>query len=126
MPWISFCDILIRLQPVHKCIVVHWIKPDMDNVKINTDGSYLKVEGKAGLGGALRDENGDSIMAFSLPYSCENHNLAEAYAAWTGINWCVQNGFTIVTLELDSLYIVDILRHENTTNYRLSQITDMI
>lgn len=82
----------------------------MGNVKINTDWSYLKVEGKAGVGGSLRNENGDTIMAFSLPYICENHNLAEVYTSWIGIYWCVQNGFTIVTLYLNSLYIVDILR----------------
>lgn len=49
-------------------------------------------------------------MAFSIPFNCENHNLAEAHAAWTGINWCVKNGFTEAILELDSLYNADILR----------------
>lgn len=38
----------------------------------------------------------------------------------------MQNGFTQAILELDSLYIVDILLKESTTNYRLSQIADKI
>lgn len=66
MPWNIFCDILTRLQPVQKSIVVYWIKPNRGTVKLNTDVSYLRAEGKAWVGGALRNENGDIIMAFSL------------------------------------------------------------
>ncbi|XP_019240300.1 PREDICTED: uncharacterized protein LOC109220287 [Nicotiana attenuata] len=80
----------------------------------------------AGLGGVIRDDQGDTIMAFSIPYNAENHNIAEAQATWIGTNWCIQNGFTQATLELDSLYIVEILRKESATSYKFSQIINKI
>ncbi|XP_070043193.1 uncharacterized protein [Nicotiana tomentosiformis] len=92
LPWNSFCDILTR------------------------------GEGKIGLGGAIRDEYGDIIMAFSIPVIAKNHNIAEAQVALVGLNWCKQNGFNQAILELDSLYIVEILRKDSNTNYKLSHI----
>nr|XP_009773024.1 PREDICTED: uncharacterized protein LOC104223309 [Nicotiana sylvestris] len=119
-------DLLTRLQPVHKSMVVLWKRPDRGWVKINTDGSFLQGEEKTVLGGVIRDDQGDTIMAFSLPYNAENHNIVEAQAAWIGINWCIQNGFTQAILELDSLYIIEILRKGSATNYKISQIISKI
>lgn len=63
---------------------------------------------RAGLGGALRNDNGDIIMAFSFSYICNNHNLVEAYATILGITWFIQKRYTTFTLEMDSLLLVDI------------------
>ncbi|PHT90463.1 Ethylene-responsive transcription factor [Capsicum annuum] len=70
-------------------------KSDTGSTKLNTDGSFNINNGKAGLGGALRDDNGDLIMAFSIKAHCDNHNIAEAKAAWVrykGIRKRVRNG----------------------------------
>lgn len=106
--------------------MVLWKKPDREWVKINTDESFLQGEGKAGLGGVIRDEQVGTIMAFSIPFNAENHNIVEAQAAWIGTNWCIQNGFSQATLELDSLYFVEVLHKESATNYKLSQIVNKI
>ncbi|XP_075076726.1 uncharacterized protein LOC142163350 [Nicotiana tabacum] len=126
LPWNSFCDTLTRLRPGYKSFVVRWLKPDMGWVMLNTDGSFLQREGKASLGGTVRDEYGDIIMAFSTPATAQNHNIAEAQAALCGLNWCKQNGFSQVILELDSLYIIEILRKDGDTNYKLSHIVNKI
>lgn len=57
-------------------------------MKLNTDGSFLQREVKVGLGGAIRDNQGDIIMAFSTPSTAQNHNIVEAQAALFGLNWC--------------------------------------
>ncbi|XP_070035410.1 uncharacterized protein [Nicotiana tomentosiformis] len=90
------------------------------------NGSFNKSDGSAGLGGALRRDNCKIIMAFYFPYICNNHNLAEAYAAYLGITWCIQNGYTDLTLEMDSLLLIDMLRGEKESNYRMANITEKI
>lgn len=36
-------------------------------IKINTDGSFDASDAKSGIGGVVRNEFGDLIMAFSIP-----------------------------------------------------------
>nr|XP_016487427.1 PREDICTED: uncharacterized protein LOC107807533 [Nicotiana tabacum] len=126
LPWNSFYDTLTRLRPGYKSMVVRWYKPEREWVKINTNESFLQGEGKVGLGGVIRDEYGDIIMAFSISVIAKNHNIAEAQAALVGLNWCKQNGFNQAILELDSLNIVEILRKDSDTNYKLSHIVNKI
>ncbi|KAM3396874.1 hypothetical protein P3S68_000386 [Capsicum galapagoense] len=110
-------------QPlINKTQVVCWQKPDTSSTKLNTDGSFNNNNGKAGLGGALRDDNGDLIMAFSIKAHCNNHNIAEAKAAWYGINWCLQNGYNNFTIESDSTVITDMLKNKKASNFRLNKI----
>nr|XP_009800527.1 PREDICTED: uncharacterized protein LOC104246415 [Nicotiana sylvestris] len=126
LPWNNFCDTLTSLRPEHKSLVVRWLKSDRGWVKLNTNGSFLQREGKAGLGGAIRDDQGDIFMAFSTPVTAQNHNIAEAQATLFGLNWCKQNDFNEVIWELDSLYIIEILRNDADTNYNLSHIVSKI
>nr|XP_009610366.1 uncharacterized protein LOC104104078 [Nicotiana tomentosiformis] len=126
LPWDRLCDTLFKLHPKKSLMVVQWQKPELGYFKLNTDGRFKKSDGSTGLEGALRRDNGEIIMAFSFPYRCNNHNLAEAYAAYLGITWCIQNGYTDFTLEMDSLLLVDMLRGEKESNYRMAKITEKI
>ncbi|PHU03108.1 hypothetical protein BC332_28359 [Capsicum chinense] len=97
------------MQPVPKSdILVYWEKPSPGSIKLNTGGSFLHESNKAGIGGVLRYDNTDLIMAFSIPSSCNSNNSAEVQAALFGLNWCYQNGFRNFTIELDSLLITNI------------------
>lgn len=51
-------------QHVQEAIIVIWLKPPQGTLKLNTDGSYIQGNGKAGLGGTLRDDQGDFCMAY--------------------------------------------------------------
>lgn len=68
--------------------MVQWIKPPHGKVKINTDGSFS--HDGAGIGGIVRDQNGDMIMAFVVPVQCGSNNLTEAYVAKFELQWCLQ------------------------------------
>ncbi|XP_009762590.1 uncharacterized protein [Nicotiana sylvestris] len=61
LPWIN----LVKLQSIPKSIIVCWETPKSGTIKLNTDGSYNANSGKAGLGGILRDDKGNLVMAFS-------------------------------------------------------------
>ncbi|XP_060200827.1 uncharacterized protein LOC132629107 [Lycium barbarum] len=66
-------------------MVICWQKPEPGVYKLNTDGSYNKNNRKAGLRGALRDANGQLIMAFSVAYQCNSHNMAEGSSMFNKI-----------------------------------------
>ncbi|XP_059294498.1 uncharacterized protein LOC132047475 [Lycium ferocissimum] len=123
-PWKDFCHNLVKLQPVSRILVVCWNKPESGYLKLNTDGSFNKSNGKAGLGGALRDENGQLVKASSIPIQCTNHNIAEARAALYGVNWSIQNGHTNLVIELDSMVITEMLKDKKAGNFRLNRIIE--
>ncbi|XP_059292008.1 uncharacterized protein LOC132045445 [Lycium ferocissimum] len=120
--WCNCCDMIEKLSPVVKCIPVCWRKPEMGWFKLNTDGSFVDITNSAGIGGILRNEEGDLIMAFSISVDCESHNIAEALAAEHGIRWCMNHGFDNVQIELDSQIIVKMLLNKDTDNLKLKQI----
>lgn len=125
LPWINLCDKMMKMQPIPKCIVVCWQKPETCTLKLNTDGSYIIQTGKAGIGGILRDENGECIMAFSCPITCSSNNVSEALAAEFGVNWYLHNGYTNFALDIDSLIVIRMLKKETTNNYKMKSIVDV-
>ncbi|XP_075092299.1 uncharacterized protein LOC142172551 [Nicotiana tabacum] len=65
-------------------------------------------------------------MAKAYDRICRNHNIVEAYAAHFSITWCIENGYTDFTLELDSLMLADLLRGKTESNYKMATITEKI
>ncbi|XP_075103837.1 uncharacterized protein LOC142178396 [Nicotiana tabacum] len=94
LPWVKYYDDMMRLKPVPEAIIVAWRKPLQGSFKLNINGSYIHENGKACLGGTMRNDQGDFIMAFSVQAKCSSNNDAEAQAALFGIKWCIQNGYS--------------------------------
>ncbi|XP_070056771.1 uncharacterized protein [Nicotiana tomentosiformis] len=124
LPWAMYCDTMLQLQPVQKITIVIWNKPEKGSLKLNTDESFIKENGKAGMGGILRDDKGDLIMAFSVSTQGKSNNYIEAQATWFGINWCVQNGYTDFCLELDSLIVANMLKEKRANNYKMNNLIE--
>lgn len=124
MEWTLLCDKVERLRPYQKWIQVTWESPLPDTIKVNTDGSFCKESGKAGIGGVVRNSQGDLIAAFSIHISCDDHTMAEAKAAEFGGKWCSQNGYTNFSIELDSKIIVDMLTDGNPNNMKIKKVID--
>ncbi|XP_059301947.1 uncharacterized protein LOC132053868 [Lycium ferocissimum] len=87
--------------------------------KLNIDGSYYKNTEKDGIGGVVRNEYGDFIVAFTIPVQCSSSNQAEAMAIRFGVKWCKQNGYMNVHVELDSMIIANMLNNKDTNNLKL-------
>lgn len=83
--WITLCKKLVKLKPVRNLSIVCWKSPENGVLKLNTDGSYCPASGEYGMGGVLRDDRGNLILAFSSPSSCCGSTEAEAKSAslWT-------------------------------------------
>nr|XP_018630427.1 uncharacterized protein LOC108947242 [Nicotiana tomentosiformis] len=58
LPWVKYCEVMMRLQHVPEAIIVAWIKPSQGPFKLNTDGNYIHENCKAGLGGTMRNGQG--------------------------------------------------------------------
>ncbi|XP_060197735.1 uncharacterized protein LOC132626759 isoform X2 [Lycium barbarum] len=107
-PWHELCKQIMLLSPKIDCIIVRWIRPPLNWIKLNTDGSH-NCEDDIGAGGIVRDSNGNLIMAFAKSLGKGSSNLAEAKAALYGMKWCISNGFRNIILESDSLIIINML-----------------
>ncbi|KAH0708658.1 hypothetical protein KY284_010085 [Solanum tuberosum] len=46
--------------------------PNQGSIKINTDGSYIDYNDKAGIGGIPINCNGDFVFTFAIPVQCQN------------------------------------------------------
>ena len=65
---------------------VIWEKPPSSWIKVNTDGSSSLGNQTSGIGGIVRDGNGDLIMAFSKKLHFCTNNQAEIQAALFAVN----------------------------------------
>ncbi|XP_060192177.1 uncharacterized protein LOC132621786 isoform X2 [Lycium barbarum] len=124
--WLNYCEKIEKLIPVLKVVSVCWARPPNEWMKLNTDGSFCSATDRAGIGGILRNDKGDFIMAFSYSVDCETNNHAEALAAEFGINWCIQQGLNNIILELDSQIIANMLKEKGTDNLKLKYIISRI
>lgn len=55
-----------------------------------------------GAGGIMKNKDGGFILAYSIPLGDSSNNKAKMGAAYFGITWCLQMGYTKVILEVDS------------------------
>nr|XP_016504508.1 PREDICTED: uncharacterized protein LOC107822473 [Nicotiana tabacum] len=90
--------------------------------KINTYGSFLGNNSRAGIREVIRSEIGDLVMPFSIPIQCNSNNQAEAQATKYEVDWCCQNGIRAFDLELDSLILTNMLKNEDTNNLKLRKM----
>ncbi|XP_071905976.1 uncharacterized protein [Coffea arabica] len=88
---------------------VRWVRPLPGGFKLNTDGCSKGNPGISGSGGILRDGGGRFCLAFSCHFGKATSLQAEARALLVGVEMCIQGGFDLFEVELDSLVLVDIL-----------------
>ncbi|KAK6773983.1 hypothetical protein RDI58_029222 [Solanum bulbocastanum] len=93
-------------------------------IKVNTDGSYLEHNGKAGIGEIAMNSDGKFIFAFSAPITPSEHNVAEALAAKYAMEWLVEGSYNKGKVESDSMLLVKMLQNGNAQNTFLRSIVE--
>ncbi|XP_059285765.1 uncharacterized protein LOC132039255 [Lycium ferocissimum] len=119
--WTIMCNIIERLKPMVIIKQVRWIKPDMGCIKLNLDRSYTSNNGRAGIGTAIRDNEGKIIVALSRPKQCNSNTQAEALTAKQGIQWCISKGYHRFQVEIDSQIISNMITNKRTTNMKIKK-----
>lgn len=79
----NFSERVEQLRHNTEWKMVKWIQPTPGKVKLNTDGCFSN--NGAGIGGIVRNEDGNMIMAFAAKVDCNSNNKAEAEATKYGI-----------------------------------------
>ncbi|WMV32839.1 hypothetical protein MTR67_026224, partial [Solanum verrucosum] len=118
--WKNICILIEQCYYDTKVTLVQWIKPSDVWVKLNTDGSFLSNLGKIGVGGILRDSNGNLLFAYSTPLGEGTNNQAEVEVAIFGISWCVHLNYHKVILEVDSQLLVDWLLAKSVSSWNIT------
>lgn len=117
---------LIKRKPLvlHRCarsVYLRWEKPSGNFVKLNYDGAVKDNPGKAGIGGIIRDHEGDVLLCFAEPIPFTTSIMAEMLAAKRGVGLACENGMSQLWIEGDAKTIVDIMTGKKTKNLRLEK-----
>ncbi|XP_019252877.1 PREDICTED: uncharacterized protein LOC109231690 [Nicotiana attenuata] len=118
--WSGICTLTESLNFLTKTTQVCWQRPTLGLVKINSDGSALSNPGRMGAGAIIKNHQGDFIHAIASPLGEGTNNLAETEAAFLGVKWCIDNGFSKVHLEADSALLIHWLTSSATPPWTLA------
>lgn len=125
-PWLQLCDIVERLRPKTISRVVLWTMPNQGSIKINTDGSYIDHNGKAGIGGIARDCNGILFSLLLFQYSAKIVILKRLWLLNMQDSGSKITITGLCTIEMDSMVIVNMLKNKTTNNMNLKTFLDDI
>ncbi|XVE56796.1 hypothetical protein DITRI_Ditri04bG0039600 [Diplodiscus trichospermus] len=98
-------------------------------VKFNVDGASLGKPGQAGIGGVLRDHQGNVIIRFSRSVGVADSNLLELMAvkeAFILFLSCSRLHSYILNIESDSRHVVCWVLKPHTTPWRVRHINSHI
>ncbi|OIT08999.1 hypothetical protein A4A49_44481 [Nicotiana attenuata] len=104
--WIEIYQITEDLQHHISVQQVIWRRPSHSYVKVNSDGNALDNPRKIGAGIIIKDHEGQFIHAIASPLGIDTNNQAETEAAYIGIKWCIDHGFSKIHLEADSNLLI--------------------
>ncbi|KAL3377125.1 hypothetical protein AABB24_003503 [Solanum stoloniferum] len=124
--WSKVCLMEENFKAIITSSMIYWNRPNGNNWKLNTDGSYMRNQNKAGAGGIVRNSIGDMIIAFSYPTQCYTNNYSEAQAALIGISWCLGQQFEALEVELDSQVVVRMINGSCKPPWRIHNLIEDI
>ena len=78
-------------------------------LKLNIDGSFLEDLGCLGVGGVVRNHNGDWIAGFSHYEAGGDALLAELRVIQIGLLFCSLKGYVSIICESDCLEAIDLI-----------------
>ncbi|KAL6580791.1 hypothetical protein OROMI_006714 [Orobanche minor] len=118
--------IIAAPKMIFKCCSVRWSKPQTGWWKLNTDGAAHGNPGDAAVGGIIMDHVGKPLIMFSEFLGVRTNNFAELYAIWRGLEFCIDNHFDKVWVEVDSKIALSLIEHSTTTHWQLQSIISKI
>uniref|UniRef100_A0A803NGS4 RNase H type-1 domain-containing protein n=1 Tax=Cannabis sativa TaxID=3483 RepID=A0A803NGS4_CANSA len=96
---------------------INWTAPAAGFLKVNVDGAVFSASDSFGVGGLARDSNGQFIEAFCMHKAgCFQPSLVEAIGVKEALSWIKNKGWEHVTLETDSLVVVQALQIKRFAN----------
>ncbi|XP_031120628.1 uncharacterized protein LOC116023758 [Ipomoea triloba] len=88
---------------------VAWSPPQLDYVKMNSDGARKSISGLASAGGLFRDHRGRWIVGFTTNIGRTSSFRAELWGFREGLIVAIHRGFTHLIAESDSEALVNVI-----------------
>ncbi|GAA0160856.1 hypothetical protein LIER_17313 [Lithospermum erythrorhizon] len=107
--------------------LLSWVKPQVDQLKLNIDASYK--QGRAGYGGIIRNSQGELVFAFGFQGCSASALQAEVDALLGCLRRCVSEGYGKLHIEVDSLQLVNMIQQKSanwTMQSKITQISTLI
>ncbi|GAA0146458.1 hypothetical protein LIER_42909 [Lithospermum erythrorhizon] len=82
-------------------------------LKLNIDGAFKN--GRAVLGGILRNDHGHLVVAMGIFVAASSPFQAEIAAAYIMLKWCIDKGYSMLLVELDSTLLVNSRSNQQRT-----------
>ncbi|KAH0714996.1 hypothetical protein KY284_007901 [Solanum tuberosum] len=86
---------------------IKWSPPLTETFKLNIDGSFSKDRNKGGIGGVIRDHNGQWVMGLYHNITAQNH--CEVEALLEGLKIVADCSIVPIEIELDSSEVIEAL-----------------
>lgn len=101
------------------CLQARWFK-------LNSDGSVRGIQFQASAGGVIRDFNGKWLVGYAHRIGSCSIAKAELWGLLDGLNIAWDRGFRRVEVELDSLFVVNVVQQEGEAANDFSSIVQSI
>lgn len=120
----GFCAKALKGVYQHVLRRVRWKKPDINWVKLNSDGSSRENPSVASSGGLIRNERGEWICGFARRIRTTTSFAAELWGLREGLLQYLSLNLSSVLLELDAKSIVDLLVNSDYFDNVISPLVD--
>ncbi|GLJ50209.1 hypothetical protein SUGI_1068690 [Cryptomeria japonica] len=100
---------------------VRWKVPAPDWLKLNFDGASRGNLGSSGYGVVVHNNKGELIVGTFGKIGQATNNEAEILALIAGVNICITNKLSNITIEGDSLLVINGIMKSRFENRRLCQ-----
>lgn len=114
----QFLTALAKNPHLRVRINTKWTKPDSGWLKLNTNASI--INGHAGVGGLIRDSNGNWVEGFSKSIGTSSVLMAELWAMRDGIRMAKSLNIQSLLINMDCSEVVNLITSHSSTN-RLTQ-----
>lgn len=117
-----------------KNIHVRWFPPPPGSFKLNTDGSFYAKDKTGGIGGVIRNANGEWVIGFSKKVCALNHTHAELSALEHELHLVIDHQLTLVEIETDSIEVIELLNEKipifnnliNSCRFHLKRLGNLV
>ncbi|XP_070048893.1 uncharacterized protein [Nicotiana tomentosiformis] len=119
--WPDLIRKMEQYTPDLKVTKVIWECPIEGWIKVNTDGASRGNSERSSIGFVVRDEEGDVIYVLGKEIPHATNNEAEALAIVDALKYCVEQGFTQIILQNDSMLMKNVLKGKWVTPWNISE-----
>ncbi|KAL0437781.1 UNVERIFIED_CONTAM: putative ribonuclease H protein [Sesamum radiatum] len=100
--------------------------PELEWVKLNSDGASRGNPGVSGVGGIIRDHFGQVILAYYEPLGFSTNMMAELQGLFRGLQLCLERGLFHVWIDVDAMHVIRLIAKQSKGAWHLQTLLNRI